>query len=152
MLVEGVVEGEVFLLLSCFHLQEASQLAQKIKEEGNKSFKNGDFYDALWKYKHSFVLLKDFPDLEEKIPIVFSNISASCLKLGDEGRNDLVHCNHLTQPDPLSKEGMWYIFSGTFATTALTMSPPAHIKRKVGIRDLLWLPLNGGAYACRMLL
>lgn len=102
-----------------------------MKERGNVSFKKGDYYDALWKYEHSLSLLDSFEQssVKEIMAVVHSNIAASCLRLGDEGRIDLLH----------SEEGfpihqiMWYGFSHQHAHEAILLKPRSSVAQKVGL-------------------
>lgn len=111
-----------------FILQEASVLADRIKKEGNESFKRGNFYDALWKYEHSLTLLSFYPKMSVNMPIILCNIAACCLKLGDEGRGDLIKEVHLKC---FMNEGTWFLYCSQYATQALSMKPAAKIAHKV---------------------
>lgn len=100
-----------------------------MRKRGNDSFKNGDYYDALWKYEHANTLLDSFDLLtvDEEMAVLHANISASCMKLGDEGRIELLH----------SMEGfpihqiMWYGYSHQHAHAAIILKPDRRIACKV---------------------
>ena len=102
-----------------------------MKKEGNKSFKSGDHFDALWKYTHSFTLL-DFIKMaraERDVcwAVLSSNIAACCLKLGDDDRIDLLHS---LDSLPVHKT-MWYWHAHQHAHLALTLKPDPKIAWKV---------------------
>ena len=118
----------VIMTALVYILQEATVLADIIKQEGNESFKRGDFYDSLWKYEHSLTLLSFYPTLSANMPVILCNIAASCLKLGDEGRGDLIKEMHLKL---LMNEGTWYLYCSQYATQALVLDPGAKIAYKV---------------------
>jgi hypothetical protein len=111
------------IILLIFLGQEKLAIAEEIKERGNASFKRGDYYDALWKYEHSCLvldavtILKD--DVNTSLAIVYSNMSASCLKLGDDDRVDLLH-----SPEGIPvHQIMWYGFANQHAHQALSKEP-----------------------------
>ena len=101
-----------------------------MKERGNERFKSGDYFDALWKYQHSLTLASNlkYTDPNETMAIVHSNISACCLKLGDDDRIDLLR----------SVEGFsihqttWYNFGYQHAHNAILLDPPPKVAGKVG--------------------
>lgn len=102
-----------------------------MKEVGNDSFKKGDYYDALWKYEHSCLVLNAIGILKEEVDgilaVVNSNMSASCLKLGDDCRVDLLH-------SPMGipiHQIMWYGFAHEKAHQALALEPVPKIAWKV---------------------
>ena len=103
--------------------------AEEMKRRGNQSFKSGDYFDALWKYEHANALLDSFEFLkvEEEMAILHSNISASCMRLGDQDRVELLH----------SMEGfpnhqiMWYGYSHQHAHSAISLEPSIKITCKV---------------------
>lgn len=102
-----------------------------MKERGNESFKRRDYFDALWKYQHSLTLLASdllYVDPIETMAIVHSNISACCLKLGDDGRIDLLRN---VEGFPIHQI-MWYGFSHQHAHNALLLNPPPRVASKVG--------------------
>lgn len=100
-----------------------------MKDTGNTCFKKGDYYDALWKYEHSLTLLDSLEQssVEEMVATLHSNIAACCLKLGDQGRTDVLH----------SEEGfpvhliMWYGFGHQHAHQAILLDPKPQIAQKV---------------------
>lgn len=101
--------------------------------KGNESFKNGDYYDALWKYEHTCFLLNAIVILKEEVDaclaIIHSNMSASCLKLGDDGRVDLLH-----SPEGIPiHQLMWYGYAHQHAHQALGLEPGPKIAWKVSI-------------------
>ena len=110
-----------------FSLQKPLCVAKKMKERGNESFMRGDYFDALWKYQHSFNLLVSMSPLvnsTETTAAIHSNISVCCLKMGDNGCLDLLQglFRH-----PIS----WYGFSFQHANNALQLNPPPQVASKV---------------------
>lgn len=116
-----------FLVTNCF--QEAIEAAEEIKKRGNTSFGNGDYYDALWKYEHATTLLQSFKflNVDELMATLHCNTSASCLKLGDEQRIDLLHS---VEGFPIH-EIMWYGFGHQHAHAAISLDPSPRIAHKV---------------------
>ena len=110
-------------------LQEALKTAEEMKKRGNQSFKDGDYYDSLWKYEHANTLLDSFECLKvnEEVAVLHSNISASCMKLGDEGRLELLHS---VEGFPIHQI-MWYGFSHQHAQSAIVLQPKPKIACKV---------------------
>lgn len=100
-----------------------------MKKKGNESFKRGDYFDALWKYEHSLNLLRALPDVDKYMAAIHSNISAACLKLGDDRRSDLLVDDFF----PYNHQIMWYGFSKQHAEKALTLNPDPKIAHKVRI-------------------
>jgi hypothetical protein len=100
--------------------QEKLAIAEEMKERGNASFKRGDYYDALWKYEHSCLVLDALKeDGDASLAVVYSNMSVSCLKLGDDERVDLLH-----SPEGIPiHQIMWYGFAHRHAHQALSKEP-----------------------------
>lgn len=104
-----------------------------MKDRGNKSFKNGDYYDALWKYQHACLLCCNYSSLKTDIAVLHSNIAAACLKLGDAKKRDLL--------DPLQYPTtcchplyvLWYAFTKHHASEAIKQSSEPKIKQKVSL-------------------
>jgi len=75
------------------------------------------------------------------VPVLLCNVAASCLKLGDEKRMDLLHSPPLKAG---LKEKAWYIHCNQAATQAINMEPEGDVAHKVSKGDLLgkvWLAL-----------
>lgn len=117
----------LLFVTNCF--QEAVVAAEEMKKRGNTSFGNGDYYDALWKYEHATILLQSFKflNVDELIATIHCNTAASCLKLGDEQRTDLLHS---VEGFPIHQI-MWYGFGHQHAHTAITLDPSPKIAHKV---------------------
>lgn len=123
-------------------------IAQEIKRVGNESFGRGDYYDALWKYEHSLCILRSFPPLVHRTPALFSNISAVCLKLGDNKRTELLAPREEFRDMPWYSFGhhhqmTWYCIGHQYAHMACIMDPDSSIAYKVR-----WLSvfINLGTY------
>ena len=63
-------------------VQEAKMCADQIKSVGNDRLKQGDYYDAIWKYSHALQLCLERPGLNKEAAIVQVNCALACLKLG----------------------------------------------------------------------
>ena len=101
-----------------------------MEERGKESFKRRDYFDALWKYQHSLNLLASpLVNCIITMAAVHSNISACCLKLGDDGRIDLLRS---VEGFPNHGQLMWYRFSHQHAQKALLLDPPPKVASKVG--------------------
>lgn len=125
------------IFLSSF--QEAFHVAEEMKMKGNESFKNSNYYDALWKYEHSYLLLDSIMILKVEVDacmaVVHSNVAASCLKLGDDGRLDLLRS---VEDFPIHQI-MWYGYAHQHAHQALLLEPSAKIAWKVsGVLHVLY--------------
>lgn len=105
-------------------------IAGMVKDTGNECFKNGDFYDALWKYEHSYLLFDSMEIMKEGVDtnkaVLHSNIAACCLKLGDDGRVELlrnldVFPNH---------QIMWYGYAHQHSHQAIEYDPPRKVAWK----------------------
>ncbi len=103
----------------------------ELKTLGNESFLKGDYYDALWKYEHSLLVLTEFRELDKVKPAVHCNIAASCLRLGDDDRVDLLFRNE--EYPTVVHQIMWYGFSHQHAHEALIAKPGPKIAHKVRI-------------------
>ena len=100
-----------------------------MKERGNECFKKGDYFDALWKYEHSRMILDalEHSPVPEMKAVVHSNIAACCLKLGDDDRIDLLHSD---EGFPIHQI-MWYGFSHHHADQSLALNPIPRVAQKV---------------------
>ena len=77
------------------------------------------------------------------MPVVLCNVAACCLKLGDEGRVDLIHDAHLRV---FMSEKAWYLYCNQYATQALSMEPEAKIAYKVRQLCGVCLKYRNGIY------
>ena len=106
-----------------------------MKEKGNESFKNGDHFDAMWKYVHSYSLLHSIQtpvpalivDANKARAVLHSNMAACCLKLGDKDRTDLLRS---LDGSPVHRT-MWYGHANQQAHLALCLKPNPNIASKV---------------------
>lgn len=62
-------------------LQGAERLVDEMREAGNRSMRQGDHYDALWKYNHAIILCREQEVSPPKTAIVNCNCAQACLKL-----------------------------------------------------------------------
>lgn len=105
-------------------------VTEMMRNDGNQSFKNGDYYDALWKYEHAIQLLDsslEHSNADEEKAILHSCISTSCMELGDKDCIDLLHS---VEGLPIHQI-MWYGYSHQHAHSAIALAPYAKIAYKV---------------------
>lgn len=56
-------------------VQIAASLGESMKLKGTESFKMGDYYDALWKYKHCFAVLSSYCQSLHYMPVLHCKIA-----------------------------------------------------------------------------
>ena len=100
-----------------------------MKKLGNDSLRNGDNYDALWKYEHALQVYDSHPSLKPVSATVHSKIAAVCINLGDHasGCEDLMDPQQYSQtvaPDTIyiSSQVRWYIFAQQHTFEAISVS------------------------------
>ena len=126
LLAISITCGSLFIIILYSLRQVARQLVEDIKAAGNESFKNEDFYDALWKYEHALQLCRVHSALEGEMATLHCNCSMACLKLGDAGSIDLLDADSIPQ-----METMWYSFSQQHSCRCLDFKPSVKIAHKV---------------------
>ena len=109
-------------------MQEARAIAQKIRKCGNESFRNGNNYDALWKYEHALLICHGYSTLKMDTAALHSNIAAVCLKMADSQDEDLLDPHQFPRSHIL-----WYAFTQQHASEAISLRPGAKILYKVSV-------------------
>jgi len=102
-------------------VQEAKMCADQIKSVGNDRLKQGDYYDAIWKYSHALQLCLERPGLNKEAAIVQVNCALACLKLGDSLRP-------LLAPPQMN---FWYAAAYGHANGSIFLDPGSDIVYKV---------------------
>ena len=101
-------------------------IASKIRKCGNESFRNGDNYDALWKYEHALLICHGHSTLKMDIAALHSNIAAVCLKMADAQDHGLLDSGQFPRSHIL-----WYAFTQQHASEAINLGPGSKVLHKV---------------------
>lgn len=81
-------------------MQEGTRLVESMKSQGDESLKQGDRYDALWKYAHAIKLSKEL-NLTSELAILYRRSAKACLKLKHHA-DAIEHASNCIEHDPKS--------------------------------------------------